>query len=212
MRRCAVRHAVAGLAGKFEAPPDTAVQFRLNFFRPIHLDRLAVVTRARSRFHVDRDNPRVFACRVVPMNALAAVFRTFFYLGPAFAPVAQNDYRVSRSALELYANGLFRIIIGAAGIEHRNCPAIFDFEILPPKNLENRLARWLDGVAVKKQIHDLRHWRAPGTSEEQTWWALLQKKLLQRRQLVQHRFSDSFRQFSKQALEALDNVEQCSSI
>jgi hypothetical protein len=41
---------------------------------------------------------------------------------------------------------------------------------------------------------------------------LLQKKFLQRCQLVQHRFLDRGGQFPKQTLEALDDVEQCGPI
>jgi hypothetical protein len=161
---------------------------------------------------MDGDDPGVFARRVVPMDAFGAVFRASPNLGPAFGSVAQNDYRVSRSPLELFANRFFRVIIGAARIEDRNGAAIFDFNILPAKNLEYHLARWLNIVAVKKQIHHLRHRPAAGASQKQTGRALLQKKFLQRRELMQHRFADRLWQFSKQTLEALDNVEQCSSI
>jgi len=84
-------------------------------------------------------------------------------------------------AFEFLANRFFRFVIGTAGIEDGNGAAIFDLNVLPAKDLEHHLAGILNGDAIKKKIHNLRHGPAPRSSEEETRRALLQKKFLQRR-------------------------------
>ena len=170
-----------------------------------------VLLRARSRFGADQRNADDFWIRLRVSGRSCERGQRLEIAGQdRSCAVAVDDVKenICRLALQLFFDLAHRVRVRAARVQQRHAAVTADVSVLPAINFHQDIAQ-IAGLSGREERRDhFLDWQLMRTGQHKPWRALLQEKLLERSQLVQHRLLNRGRQLPEEAFEPLDDVKK----